>query len=131
MENIHNQEFIHLQYEFKQNTNNIKKMTYELSSNNTFLETLEAKVTGELVDVKGELASLTQWLKQSHGSPSLEQPYNYKGENSSYNMAFHSKSLPHDPRLPQVEVNNLIDQIPRVGLLKWNIISPCIELLMI
>jgi len=56
---------------------------------------------GELVDVKGELASLTQWLKQSHGSPSFEQPSHSEGENSSHNMEFHSNSLPHNPPSPQ------------------------------
>jgi hypothetical protein len=71
MANTCNQEFLHLQYEFKQNTTYIKKLTSELASNNTLLGTLEAKVTGELTDVKGELASLTQWLRQCHASPSL------------------------------------------------------------
>jgi hypothetical protein len=56
------------------------------------METLEAKVTEKL-------ASLTQWSKQSHGSPSLEKPSHSESDNSSYNMAFHSKSLPRDPRL--------------------------------
>jgi hypothetical protein len=69
------------------------------------LDTFEAKVTGELAEVKGELSSLTQWLKQSLGSPSLEQPSHSEGEKSSHNMALHSNSLPRDPRLPRVEVN--------------------------
>jgi hypothetical protein len=105
MENTHNQEFLHLQDESKQSKEDIQIFTFEIASNNTRLETLETKVIGELVDVKGELASLTQWLKQSHGSPSLEQPYHFEGENSSYNMVFHSNSLPRDPRLSLVEVN--------------------------
>jgi hypothetical protein len=80
-------------------------LTSEISSNNSFLDTFEAKVNGELAYVKGELSSLAQWLKHPIGSPSFEQPSHSKGENSSHNMALHSNSLPRDPHLPRVEVN--------------------------
>jgi hypothetical protein len=79
-------------------------VTLELGSTNSKLATFEANITGKFAAVKGELASLTtalnQWLKQSHGSPSYEQPSQYEGEYSSYNMDFHSNSLHHDPHLP-------------------------------
>jgi hypothetical protein len=46
-------------------------------------------------------------LKQSLGSPSLEQPSHFEGDNSSHNTTFHSNSLPHDPHLPIVEVKKI------------------------
>jgi hypothetical protein len=68
------------------------------------LITFEAKVTSELDDVKGELASLTQFLKQSHESLSFEQTSHFEGDNSFHNISFHSKSLPRDPHLLRFEV---------------------------
>jgi hypothetical protein len=103
-----NQEILDMQEEYKQHKENIQKMTLEIGSTNSKLETLEDNVIGEFVVVKGELASLktalNQWLKQSHRSPSFEQPSHYEGEDSSHNMAFHSNSLHHDPGLPKFEV---------------------------
>jgi len=69
-----NQEFLHLQDESKQHRVEIQTLTFEIASNNSCLDTFEAKVIGKLAEVKGELSSLTQWLKQSLGYPSLEQP---------------------------------------------------------
>jgi hypothetical protein len=72
MTTTRNQEFLHLQDESKQKKVDIQRMTSEIASNYSRLDTFEDKVTRELVEVKGELWSLTQWLKQSLGSPSLE-----------------------------------------------------------
>jgi hypothetical protein len=105
MANTHNQELLHLKDESKQHKVDIQIPTFEISSNNFRLDTFEAKVTSKLADVKGDLYSLTQWLKQSLGSPSLEKPSYSEGENYSHNMALHFNSLPRDPRLPRVEVN--------------------------
>jgi hypothetical protein len=105
MATTRNQEFLHLQDESKQHKVDIQRLTSEIASNNSHLDTFEAKVTCELAYVKGELSSLTQWLKQSLSSSSLELPSRSGGENSSHNMALHSNSLPCDPRLPRVEVN--------------------------
>jgi hypothetical protein len=107
MATTRNQEFLHLQDESKQNKVDIQRLTSELASTNTRLETFEAKVTRDLADVMGELASLTQRLKQSHGSISLEKHSHSEGEKSSHNKAFHSNSLPRDPCLPRVEVKKL------------------------
>jgi hypothetical protein len=83
-------------------------MTSEISSAKSRLDILDAHFTdvkGDLTSVKRNLASLTQWLKQSLGSPYLDPPSHSEGENSSHNMNLHSNSPPHDPRLPRVEVN--------------------------
>jgi hypothetical protein len=48
MANTRNQEFLHLQDESKQNKVDIQRLTSEIASTNTHLETFEAKVTGEL-----------------------------------------------------------------------------------
>jgi hypothetical protein len=93
-------------------------VTLEIGYTNSKLEILEANVIGEFVAVKGELASLktalNQWLKQSHRSPSYEQPSHYESEASSHNMAFHSNSLHHDPCLPKVEVKKFDGLDPTV-----------------
>jgi len=59
MANTHNQELLHPQDESKHNKAYIQRMNSKLASTNTHLETFEAKVTCELADVNGELASLT------------------------------------------------------------------------
>jgi len=72
MANTRNQEFLHLQYEFKKHEVCIQIMSSQIHFNNYRLDTFRAKVIGELIEVKGEFSSLTQWLKQTLGSPSLE-----------------------------------------------------------
>jgi hypothetical protein len=84
-------------------------LNFEIGSANSKLETFDAKSTGEFVEVKGELASLTttlnKWLKQFHGSPSSKKTSHFEGEDSSHNISFQSNFIHHDPRLPIVEVN--------------------------
>jgi hypothetical protein len=59
MANTRNQELLHLQYESKQHKVDIQRMTSEIASNNSHLDTFEAKVTGELVEAKGQFSSIT------------------------------------------------------------------------
>jgi hypothetical protein len=56
-------------------------LTSEISSNNSFLDTFEAKVNGELAYVKGELSSLTQWLKHPMALPPLNNLHTLKVRN--------------------------------------------------
>jgi hypothetical protein len=60
MATTHNQEFLHLQDESKQHKVDIQRMTYKIASKNSCLDSCEAKVTGELTEIKGEFSSLTQ-----------------------------------------------------------------------
>jgi hypothetical protein len=77
MANTHNQALLHLQTKSKQHTKKIHRITYDLASTNSKLETFQAKVKDELAKVKGELTSiyfaLNQFLRQYEGSPSYEQ----------------------------------------------------------
>jgi hypothetical protein len=60
----------------------------------------------------------------------MKQPYNPEGTASSNSQDFQSNHLHCELCLPRVEVNKFDGFYPMGRSLKWNIISPCMTLLM-
>jgi hypothetical protein len=102
MATTRNQEIINLQAETKQHKETIQKMTSEIASINSKVETFTDQVKEEFDSINGILPIHSQQIVEPiQGPPSSDQPSHLEGAYSSHTMAFHSNSLHHDPHIFQ------------------------------
>jgi hypothetical protein len=107
MAHTHNQDFdsciLSLDTTHNQTKNDIKGLTYNISTLNSKFETLSKEVKN-LTSLSG-CEKLDTMMSQFWGPTSYEQPSHQEGTDSSHSMAFHSNPLHHELHLPKVEVN--------------------------
>jgi hypothetical protein len=112
---------------------------------NTDLTTLHAQVSryistihAKMDHIQAQLGSqidevhfaLNKFMNKFQGPSSSDPTLYIEGVDSNQPLNSHSNSLPRGPVSPELRSKNLMDQIHKLGLLKWNTISSCMVLVM-